>query len=36
MLDALEANLRRGIVYCDIAEMFLFLANKQLNILNKA
>ena len=27
MLDALEANLRRDIVYSDIAEMFLFLAN---------
>ena len=26
MLDALEANLRRAIVYHDIAEMFLFLA----------
>ena len=27
MLDAFEANLRRGIVYSDIAEMFFFLAN---------
>ena len=28
MLDALEANFRRrGNGYCDIAEMFLFLAN---------
>ena len=27
MLHALEANLRRDIVYSDIAEMFLFLAN---------
>ena len=27
MLDALEANLRRAMVYSDIAEMFLFLAN---------
>ena len=27
MLDALEANLRRDIVYSKIAEMFLFLAN---------
>ena len=28
MLEALEANLRkRGIVYSDIAEIFLFLAN---------
>ena len=27
MLYALEANLRRTIVYSDIAEMFLFLAN---------
>ena len=27
MLDALEANLRRAMVYSDIAEIFLFLAN---------
>ena len=27
MLDALEANLRRAIVYSDIAKMFLFLVN---------
>ena len=27
MLDALEDNLRRAIVYSDITEMFLFLAN---------
>ena len=27
MLDALKASLRRAIVYSDIAEMFLFLAN---------
>ena len=27
MLDALEANLRRAMMYSDIAETFLFLAN---------
>ena len=27
ILDALTANLRRGIVYSDIVEMYLFLAN---------
>ena len=27
MLDALEANLRRAMVFSDIADMFLFLAN---------
>ena len=27
MLDALETNLRRAMVYSDIAEIFLFLVN---------